>query len=138
MKIYAQCTPILLPYLNRAAALAQESPAIVSLGALLLVLIIAMQILAFFRRMMMFWIRLIVKLGSWGAIGILLGVVWQRGLGRTAMDLAAWTEELRAVWWREYRKWEDYQNRDGGLGQAQGRGGNLGSGGRGNAGSAWR
>ncbi|CAL3970908.1 unnamed protein product [Diplocarpon coronariae] len=135
--IRAQSAPILLPYLNKAASLAQESPAILSLGVLLLLLVLIMQILAFVRRVMLFWVRLAMRLVFWACVVLLVSVVWQRGVGRTVTDAASWTEELRGVWWREYRRWEGYQTQ-GPVGQGQGRGANTGFGGRTNAGSKWR
>ena len=129
--VRSQSTPILLPYLNRAASLAQESPAIVSLGVLLLVLVIAMQIINFIRRIMMYWMRLVFRLVFWVGFGLLVAVVWQRGVGRSLGDVVGWGEELRTVWWREYRRWEGYQNQ-------KGTNTGFGASGRGNAGSAWR
>lgn len=70
----------------------------------------------------------------YGGIVVLIMVVWQRGVGRTLGDLAEWAQEIKDVWWREYRRWEGYQNQ----GRVRG-----GIGGRhavrgGNAGTAWR
>ncbi|KAI9051084.1 hypothetical protein LZ554_005190 [Drepanopeziza brunnea f. sp. 'monogermtubi'] len=125
--IRANLAPLAVPALNRAAVLAHESPAIVSLGVLLLVLLVAMQILAFCRRVMMFWARVVVRLVFWGVVGALVSLVWQRGLERTVGDAVAWGVRLKDVWWREYRRWEELQGQDqnGGLGRAT-------------AGSAWR
>lgn len=104
------CYPILLPYLNRLAVFAQESPSVVSLAVLLLVLAIMLQILSWVRRMMVWWFRLVTRVMFWGTVVVLASVVWQRGLGRTLQDVMMWGEELSDVWWREYRRWEGYQN----------------------------
>lgn len=106
----ARAYPLLLPYLNRALVLAQDSPGILTIGVLLLFLLIAMQILNFVRRVMMFWVRLITRVVFYSAIVMVGAAVWQRGLGRTVDDLMAWGQELNEVWWREYRRWEGYQN----------------------------
>jgi hypothetical protein len=106
----ARTYPIMLPYLNKAAVLAQDSPAIISVGVLLLFLLIAMQVLNFVRRVMVFWIRLMVRVTFWGGVVMLVAAVWQRGVGKTAEDAVGWGRELNEVWWREYRKWEGYQN----------------------------
>ncbi|KAG9238720.1 hypothetical protein BJ875DRAFT_437174 [Amylocarpus encephaloides] len=104
-------SPILSPLANKVVLLAQDSPAIVSVAFLLVLLLVAIRILNFLRRVMMFWIRLTMRIAFWGAFGVLLGVVYQRGLGRTAEDLMVWGEELRVLWWKEYRRWEGYQNK---------------------------
>ncbi|KAH8808222.1 hypothetical protein F5884DRAFT_360650 [Xylogone sp. PMI_703] len=102
--------PVLLPYLNQLAVLAQDSPAVVSFGALLLLLIIAIQIINFVHRIIMFWTKLIMRLFFWTAVAIIVAMVWQRGLARTVDDVSQWGDELKTVWWQEYRKWEGYQN----------------------------
>jgi hypothetical protein len=103
----------MLPYLNRAAELAQDSPSIITVGLLLLFLLIMMQILNFARRIMMFWIRLISRLMFWGGLVLLGAAVWQRGVGRSVDDIAEWGHELSEVWWREYYRWDGYQNQAG-------------------------
>jgi hypothetical protein len=102
--------PVILPYLNRAAVLAQDSPAILSVGVLLLLLLIAMQVLNFIRRLMVFWFRLCVRLAFWAVVVLVISAVWQRGLQRTMEDLVGWGMELRDVWQKEYKRWDGYQN----------------------------
>ena len=58
----------------------------------------------------MFWIRLMVRVTFWGGVVMLVAAIWQRGVGRTVEDAVGWGRELSEVWWREYRKWEGYQN----------------------------
>jgi uncharacterized protein YggT (Ycf19 family) len=102
--------PVILPYLNRAAVIAQDSPAILTVGVLLLFLLIAMQVLNFIRRVMVFWFRLCVKLAFWAMVVLVISAVWQRGLQRTMEDLVGWGMELRDVWQKEYKRWDGYQN----------------------------
>lgn len=133
--LQSKITPFLLPLLNRAAIFAQDSPAIITVGILLLLLVISMQILNFARRLIVFWTRIMFQVAFYGGIIVLVMAVWQRGVGRTLGDLAEWAREIRDVWWREYRRWEGYQN--------QGRVRGAPSGGRysvrgGNAGTSWR
>lgn len=106
----AHAYPLLLPYLNKALVLAQDSPGIITVGVILLFLLIALQILNFVRRVMMFWVRLISRVVFYSVIVMVTAAVWQRGLGRTADDVMAWGGDLSEVWWREYRRWEGYQN----------------------------
>ncbi|KAF8867009.1 hypothetical protein BDZ45DRAFT_710068 [Acephala macrosclerotiorum] len=103
-----QLSPLILPYLNRLAILAQDSPALISVGILLLFLLISLQILAWMKRVMMFWFRLVMRLVFWGMVGVAVSVVAQRGVGRTVEDLMRWGGELNGVWWREYERWEGY------------------------------
>jgi hypothetical protein len=132
--IQSTLTPFLLPALNRAAVFAQDSPAIITVGLLLLLLVISMQILNFARRIVVFWTRIMFKVLFYGGIAVLMMVVWQRGLGRTVGDLVEWAQEIKDVWWREYRRWEGYQNQGRVRGAGSRRYGVRG----GNAGTAWR
>jgi hypothetical protein len=108
-QLQTRAYPIILPYLNKAAILAQDSPGIITVGVLLLFLLISMQILNFLRRVLMFWIRLMTTVLFYGGLVLLGAAIWQRGVGRTADDMVAWGRELSEVWWREYRRWEGYQ-----------------------------
>jgi uncharacterized protein YggT (Ycf19 family) len=128
-----QVYPILLPYLNTAANLAHKSPAIITVGILLLFLLIAMQVLNFIRRLMVWWFKLVMRIVFWTLVVLLISAVWQRGVERTVGDLVGWGQELSEVWWREYRRWEGYQNQ----GKVQGRyqGSTMG---RTNARASWR
>ena len=99
-----------MPYLDAAAVRAQDSPGLISVGVLLLFILIALQILNVMRRIMMWWIRLV----WWTSIGAVLvlfaSVVYQRGPERTVEDAVGAARHLSDVWWREYRRWEGYQN----------------------------
>ncbi|KAH7330386.1 hypothetical protein BKA65DRAFT_58174 [Rhexocercosporidium sp. MPI-PUGE-AT-0058] len=81
-------TPLITPYLTTLLNTLHTSPAILSLAALLLLAILALQILLFVRRILMFWFRMVMRLVFWGVVVLIVSVVWQRG----------------------YRRWEGYQN----------------------------
>jgi hypothetical protein len=132
--IQSTITPFLLPVLNHAAVFAQDSPAVITVGMLLLLLVISMQILNFARRLIAFWTRIMFQVLFYGGIVVFVMVVWQRGVGRTVRDLAEWAQEIKDVWWKEYRRWEGYQNQ----GRVRARGGERYSVRGGNAGTAWR
>lgn len=70
----------------------------------------------------MFGVRIVTRLVFWGCIGLVVSVVAQRGVGRTAGEVMEWAGDVGGVWWREYRRWD---------GQAQ-------AGGGGNGGNKWR
>lgn len=126
--LYTQALPLMSPLLDRVAIFTHDSPAIVSVAILLLVLILAMKLLGFVQRLVMWWVRMVVRLTVLCVVVVLVSVVWQRGVGRTAEDLAGWLSELGEVWWREYRRWEGYQR------ESQMRGGGSNGSGK----SAWR
>lgn len=131
--------PMVLPLLNRAAVFTQDSPAIISVGILVLLLVISVQILNFARRILMFWTRLVMRLTFWGGLAVLGMVVWQRGVATTAMEVVGWTRELADLWLREYRRWEGYQNQgQAARGAANGYGGYTPGRAGGNANARWR
>jgi hypothetical protein len=109
--VRTQVAPIVLPHVNKALVLAQDSPGIISVGILILLLLIVLQIVNIVRRIMMFWVRLLTRILFWGGIALVIAVVWQRGLSRSANDLLNFGQEISDVWWGEYRRWEGYQNR---------------------------
>lgn len=50
-----------------------------------------------------------MKLIFWGAVGLVISLVYQRGLERTVGDLMGWGQVIGEVWWREYERWEGLQ-----------------------------
>jgi hypothetical protein len=121
--------------------MAQDSPAIGTLVVSFILLVIGLQILDFARRVVWSATRALLKLVFWAALAMLALAVWRRGVGRTAQDLWDWGDELQAVWWREYRRWEGYQGQGPAIKVATGRAGGYGNPYRnqyGNAGAGWR
>lgn len=104
----AQIEPLLLPHINAIAQWAYSSPSILIVGLFILILYILLQIISLIRRILAFWVRLLVKLTFWGAVVALGAVVWQRGIGKTFRELEVWCFEIAAVYWREYKRWENY------------------------------
>lgn len=82
----------------------------------------------------MWWVGLVFKIAFWGFLIVLVSVVSQRGLGRTAGDIAGFGQEVGEVWGREYRRWEGYRKQAQAQAQAEGREGMAGT----KAGSGWR
>jgi Nuclear pore assembly and biogenesis len=99
-----------MPYLNAAAIKAQDSPGIISVGVLLLFILIVLQILNMLRRIMMWWIRLLWWVSVGAVLVLFAGIVYQRGPEKTVEDVLRGVGHLSDVWWREYRRWEGYQN----------------------------
>jgi len=109
--VRAQLQPLITPLLDQLASVATDSPTIVSVGFFVLLLLIAMQILNFARRILVFWTKVVFRLMFWGGIVLAASVVLQRGVGRTAEDAVGWWGEISEVWWREYQRWEGQQNK---------------------------
>lgn len=130
----AQLTPLLRPLLDGAAAWAQDSPAVVGVGLMLLLLLVGLHILNLARRLVLFGARVVFRALFYLALVALVLALCQRGVTRTLADLADWAAEIQQVWWAEYRRWEGYGNQ----GHARARsGGGYGVKGK-NAGTAWR
>jgi len=100
---------LLFPYLNRALLLLQSSPNLISVGLLVLFLLIALQILNFVRRIMMWWIRVMWWVTVVSVLALVVSAVWQRGPERVGREVWEWGNHLSDVWWREYRRWDGYQ-----------------------------
>lgn len=114
--------PLARPLLIQLSNLAHDSPAIVSLGVLLVALYISMRVMGFMQRMVAFGARLIFGLVFYGAIVVFGMMVYQRGVERTASDIVGWAQEIQRVWVREYGRWEQVQNQaSGGRGQGSAR-----------------
>jgi hypothetical protein len=86
-----------------------SSPALVSVGIVLLSILITLQLLNWLRRIMMWWLRLLFRIAFWSVVVMVVSAVWQRGLEQTVQDISGWVEEVRGVWWSEYRRWEGVQ-----------------------------
>lgn len=104
------------PLLRDGAAFLQTLPAAArggdaaALVAALVVAVVALQLLDFARRAVWSAARLVVRVLFWAALALLALAVWRHGPARTALDLALWAADVRAVWLREYQRWEGYQS----------------------------
>jgi hypothetical protein len=99
-----------MPFLNSVAVRAQDSPGIISVGVLLLLILIALQILNVVRRIMMWWIRLLWWFTISAVLVLFASIVYQRGPEKTVQDVLSGFRHLSDIWWKEYRRWEGYQN----------------------------
>ncbi|KAM3071379.1 hypothetical protein ACMFMF_007852 [Clarireedia jacksonii] len=97
-------SPMVLPTLDGIARAAQASPAVFTVGMLLLAIGVVIKVMDVVRRMVAFGARVLVGLVFWGAVGITLAVVWQRGVGRTGVEVAEWMREVGGIWWEEWQK----------------------------------
>lgn len=95
-----------VPLVNQFLTFSQEQPAIITLFLLAFMLVISLQILNFARRVIAWWMRLVVRLVFYGGLIVLALAIWQRGVGETVEDVSGWGREVAEVWSREYRRWE--------------------------------
>lgn len=105
--------PIMNPLLQRLNALLTNSPDIVILFLLVLVFLVALQVLAWIRRMMLWLTGLLLRLLFWAAVVAGVAVAVQRGPEQTLRDLAwaggavagfvAW---VREYWQSEYKRYD--------------------------------
>ncbi|KAJ3493308.1 hypothetical protein NLG97_g4812 [Lecanicillium saksenae] len=108
--------PHLAPLIERLLAWTHAS----ELGALLVplaILAVAVIVMNWIRRMLLWWTRLAMKAVFYATIVALAAWVWQRGLQESVRDvvvvggkLAGYAAVVKEIWWKEYRKYEDQQN----------------------------
>lgn len=109
----ALLAPIMNPLLMRLNALLTNSPDIVILFLLVLVFLVAIQVLAWIRRMMLWITGLLFRLMFWAAVIAGVAFAVQRGPEQTMRDLAwaggavagfvAW---VREYWQSEYKRYD--------------------------------
>jgi hypothetical protein len=97
--------PVLASLLDRAAVLSQESPAIVSAIALVAILYISLSVLAFAKRVVMFWTRIVFGVLFYGGVVAVAWVVYERGVGRTVGEVGEWVHGVGNIW-EEYTRWQ--------------------------------
>ncbi|KAH7031333.1 uncharacterized protein B0I36DRAFT_363039 [Microdochium trichocladiopsis] len=139
--VVAALAPIVTPIIDRLVATLSSSPDFVFFGALLFLIVAAIQIALFIQRTMLYFTRLFFRMLGWALVIAAVAAVWQRGPEATARDavvvvskLAGYASVVRDIWWSEYQKY-DAQTR----GQTvPGWSGGAGAGGRASAGSGYR
>ncbi|CAN8098672.1 unnamed protein product [Discula destructiva] len=105
--------PLLNPLLMRFNALLTNSPDIVVLFLVVLVFLVAIQILAWIRRIMMWLTGLVLRLMFWSLVVAGVAMLVQRGPDKTARDLAAlgdWVlrcvDYFKDFWMGEYQRYD--------------------------------
>lgn len=118
-------TPVLAPLAARLHQIFVNSPDIVVLLLVVLLFVLAVQILAWIRRMLLWITGLIFKLALWAAIIAGVAFMWQRGPEQTVRDfalvvgkIAGYGASLKDVWLAEYERYEGQQNIGGAGGAA--------------------
>lgn len=114
-------SPVLRPVLDRAAQALINSPDVVVLATVVLVLLLALQVLLWVRRVVAWFTSLVFRLVFWSCAAAVVAAVWQRGPDRAARDLAEFVgvasgyatllyRYTRDVWLREYERYEAQQS----------------------------
>ena len=71
---------------NALQSLSSDSPDIVTLLLLGLILLISLRVLDYIRRTLMFWIGVVARLGFFALLAASVLYVWQRGLEQSLGD----------------------------------------------------
>lgn len=110
-------TPAIQPFLERLNTALTNSPDVVILIFVVLLLFLTLQMLAWMRRMVAWVTGLMFRLVFWSFILGIVAVVVQRGPEQTVRDavvvvskVAGYGAALRDVWITEYRRYEAQQN----------------------------
>ncbi|KAF3769232.1 hypothetical protein M406DRAFT_19814, partial [Cryphonectria parasitica EP155] len=109
--------PIAEPLVARLNEILVNSPDIVILLLVVLVFVLAVQVLAWIRRMLVWLTGLLFRLMFWAAVAAAIAFVYQRGPEETVRDLvvvvskiAGYGASLRDVWVAEYQRYDGQQN----------------------------
>ncbi len=107
------------PAVDRVTLALYNSPDIVVLVFVVLVIALTIQVLAWVRRIMMWWTRLAFRVVFWTFVIGLIAAVWERGLEASLRDaiviaskIAGYAAAVKDIWMREYQKY-DAQSRAG-------------------------
>ncbi|KAI0965197.1 hypothetical protein F4678DRAFT_339945 [Xylaria arbuscula] len=111
--------PLISPLATRAIHILQDAPDVVFIGLLLTLFFVAFQILLAVQRTISFFTRLAFRAVLWGALGLALMVLYNRGPEAFVADVVAVARRLvvyagmvRDIWISEYQKY-DAQTRAG-------------------------
>lgn len=115
--VFSIMTPVLQPLLDRLNTALTNSPDVVVLVFVAVLLLVALQILAWMRRMVAWVTGLMFRLVFWACVVAMAAVVVQRGPEQTVRDavvvvskVAGYGAALRDVWVSEYRRYEAQQS----------------------------
>ncbi|POS72170.1 hypothetical protein DHEL01_v209438 [Diaporthe helianthi] len=112
---------IMSPFLDRLAQALSNSPDLFILVFAVVVLVLALQVLLWVRRLVAWFTTLVLRLVFWACIAALVAALWQRGPDQAAKDLAAFVGAVagygqllysytRDIWLREYERYEAQQS----------------------------
>lgn len=135
--LVALVAPLAAPLLARLDHLLTSSPDVVLLVAVVLLVVLFVQVLAWVRRVVAWFTALLLRVVFWSAVAAGLAFVWQRGPEQTARDavvvvskIVGFGAAMKDVWVSEYRRYEAQGSHQGATHQARvgGAGGGAGGG----------
>ena len=106
------------PYIDRTlgAFASPENHGVVGGAMVLLTAVLALIIMNWVRRLVMWWTRLVFRMTLWAVVIALLAFIWNRGLMVSARDavviggkIAGYGAALKDVWLAEYDRYEERQ-----------------------------
>lgn len=119
-------TPAIQPLLDRLNMALTNSPDLAVLMFVVVLLFIALQVLAWMRRMVAWVTGLMFKLIFWACVMAMVAVVVQRGPEQTVRDavvvvsrMVGYGAALKDVWMSEYQRYEAQQSEGPGARAAQ-------------------
>lgn len=127
-----QAFRVIRPYaqmlVDRVIEFLQESPDIVAFAIVLGFLALALQIVLYIHRVMMFWTRLAMRTIMWALVAVVIAIVWQRGPETAFHDVLMFTGKLagylslvKDIWLSEYRKYDAQTKNSGKMGSGRSR-----------------
>jgi len=109
----AAAYPVVEPAMDRVARALHNSPDVVVLAFVVVLLVLVLQVLAWLRRLVVWWTRLAFRILFWACVVGLVAFVWQRGVEASLRDavvlgseVAGYLAAVRDIWVSEYRKYE--------------------------------
>ncbi|KAJ0168885.1 hypothetical protein CTA2_8672 [Colletotrichum tanaceti] len=106
--------PYVAPAVDATLEFLHSSPELVSFAVLLALLAATIVVLNWIRRIVAFWMALVLRLAFWGCVFAAVAVVWRRGVWETARDavvvggkVAGFATAVKDVWISEYKRYEE-------------------------------
>ncbi|KAI1807172.1 hypothetical protein F4811DRAFT_507255 [Daldinia bambusicola] len=113
-------SPVLAPLIQRSMQALHDSPDLVVLAFVLAALVLAIQVLSFLHRTMMYVTRLAFRLLGWALFFALLAALWHRGPEAAIRDVVVFVSKLagyaalvKDIWWSEYQRFDAQTKRGG-------------------------
>lgn len=121
-------TPLIQPLLDRMTQMLYDSPDIVVLVFLLVMVVMIIQVLSWIRRLMVWATGLLFRMLFWAGVIAGIAVVIRRGPEKSLRDMvvvfskiAGYAASLKDVWLSEYQRYDAQGNGGAGAAAAAGR-----------------
>ncbi|KAH8675881.1 hypothetical protein BX600DRAFT_494307 [Xylariales sp. PMI_506] len=115
--------PLLQPVFARIGDMLSDSPDIIFFAALVGIVAVALQIVLWVHRLLMFWTRLVTRALMWAAVAAVIAVIWQRGPEAAIRDVVVFVSKavgyatiVKNIWLAEYQKYDAQTKNSGKMG----------------------